>query len=461
MSTPEEIKELQQRLDQLSRELEGYRQQLFTLRQQVNHLNGNATPGQPNAPKQIGTSKRNAGVTSASRQTALENFIGLRVIHVVGIVVLLIGISIGVKYAIDQNLITPLSRIILAYMASAGLFILSVILRKNYEGFSAILFSGAMASAYFTTYGAFVYYDLFPQTFAFVIMAGLAVYTAIKSIQYNRQEIALLGMVGAYAIPLLVSSNHENYVLLFSYVLVMNAGILYVSFRRSWKVMNLLALFITWTIFTGWLLFKYKPAYKFYAIIFTAAYYISFLLSAFAFRIRKHIRLSQRQLLHLLLNNFAFFISLLSIFEASSSNARAAAITGFCAILFFAFALAGNNFFHDEKMLNRMHYVESLILAVLFVAIEWSGLNITLLWTLISVIVFVLGIITKTTWPRLASIVLLALTLLKLMIIDSLSFTAVQKIIAYLTIGTLLLVISFFYQKFRQMLFENAENEKI
>src|SRR6185436_16034463 len=130
-------------------------------------------------------------------------------------------------------------------------------------------------------------------------------------------------------------------------------------------------------------------------------------------------------------------------------------------ILFFAFALAGNNFFHDEKMLNRMHYVESLSLAVLFVAIEGSGLNITLLWTLISVIVFVLGIITKTTWPRLASIVLLALTLLKLMIIDSMSFTAVQKIIAYLTIGTLLLVISFFYQKFRAMLFENAENEKI
>jgi uncharacterized membrane protein len=461
MSTPDEINELQQRLDALSRELEESRQQLFRLQQQLNTLNGKTGFHQINVPETEIRLKPQRSVSYDSRQTALENFIGLRVIHLVGIVVLLIGISIGVKYAIDQNLITPLTRIILAYVASAGLFILSVALRKNYDGFSAILFSGAMASAYFTTYGAFVYYDLFPQTFAFLIMAALAVYTAIKSIQYNRQEIALLGMVGAYAIPILVSSNHENYVLLFSYILVMNAGILYVSFRRSWKAMNLLALFITWTIFTGWLLFKYKPAYKFYAIIFTGAYYVSFLLSAFAFRVTKHIRLSQRQLLHLLLNNFAFFISLLSIFEASSSNARAAAVTGICAILFFALALAGNNFFHEEKLLNRMHYVESLSLAVLFVAIEWSGLNITLLWTLISVIVFVLGIITKTTWPRLASIVLLALTLLKLMIIDSMSFTAVQKIIAYLTIGTLLLVISFFYQKFRQMLFENAENEKI
>jgi len=280
MSTPDEINELQQRLDALSRELEESRQQLFRLQQQLNRLNGKTGFHQINVQETEIRLKPQRSVSSDARQTALENFIGLRVIHLVGIVVLLIGISIGVKYAIDQNLITPLTRIILAYVASAGLFILSVPLRKNYDGFSAILFSGAMASAYFTTYGAFVYYDLFPQTFAFLIMAALAVYTAIKSIQYNRQEIALLGMVGAYAIPILVSSNHENYVLLFSYILVMNAGILYVSFRRAWKAMNLLALFITWTIFTGWLLFKYKPAYKFYAIIFTGSYYVSFLLSA-------------------------------------------------------------------------------------------------------------------------------------------------------------------------------------
>ncbi|MFN2457269.1 MAG: hypothetical protein ABR502_03610 [Chitinophagaceae bacterium] len=32
-----------------------------------------------------------------------ENFIGLRLIHLVGIVVLVIGLSIGVKYAIDRR----------------------------------------------------------------------------------------------------------------------------------------------------------------------------------------------------------------------------------------------------------------------------------------------------------------------------------------------------------------------
>ena len=85
-------------------------------------------------------------------------------------------------------------------------------------------------------------------------MAMIAVYTAIKSLKYNRQEIAIPGMVGAYAIPLLISSNHENYVLLFSYILIMNIGILFISFKRSWKVLNLLALIITWSFFT-WLAF--------------------------------------------------------------------------------------------------------------------------------------------------------------------------------------------------------------
>jgi uncharacterized membrane protein len=188
-------------------------------------------------------------------------------------------------------------------------------------------------------------------------------------------------------------------------------------------------------------------------------YYLLFLLSAFAFSITKKLKLTNRQLFHILINNFSLYISLLSIFDASSSDAIAATVSATCAILFLILAVAGNSFFHEEKMLNRMHYAEALVLIVLFVSIKWSGLTITMLWTLIAIIVFALGIITKSVWPRLAAILLLGFTLLKLILLDSISFTAVQKIIAYLTIGTLLLILSFFYQKFKQVLFNDAEKE--
>jgi uncharacterized membrane protein len=458
----EEFEDIQKQIDALSEQLKQSQAQLFQLQQRLNSVNAennlNEKTKHKNEPELTilpGTKKH----SYLNEHSALENFIGLRIINLVGIVVLLIGISIGVKYAIDKNLITPFARIILAYAAGAGLFILSLILKKNYEGFSAILFSGAMASAYFTTYGAFTYYNLFPQTLCFIIMAAIAVYTAVQSLAYNRQQIAIPGMVGAYAIPLLISSNHENYVLLFSYILVMNLGILFISFKRSWKALNMLALIITWCFFIGWLFIKYDNADKLYALLFIGIYYILFLLSSLVFSTTKKLRLSNQQLLHILINNFALYISLISIFNKPSSNANAAAVTGVCSILFLILAVAGNRFFHEEKILNRMHYAEALVLSVLFVSIKWGGLTITMLWTLIAIILFALGIITKATWPRLAAIILIGITLLKLILLDSISFTAIQKIIAYLTIGTLLLVLSFFYQKFKQVLFSNDERK--
>jgi|GEM_PF-6413373 len=62
---------------------------------------------------------------------SLENFVGLKLIHFVGIIILFIGLSIGVKYAIDINLISPTVRIILAYLAGSALLLLSFKLRKK------------------------------------------------------------------------------------------------------------------------------------------------------------------------------------------------------------------------------------------------------------------------------------------------------------------------------------------
>src|SRR5438046_5475941 len=175
----------------------------------------------------------------------LENFIGLRIIHLVGIVVLVIGLSIGVKYAIDNQLISESTRIILAYLAGIVLYLFSWRLKKKYQLFSAILFSGAVASLYFTTYAAFVYYGFFSFAVTFLVMGGLTFYTAFEAMRYNRQEIAVLGMVGAYGIPFLISANAERADLFFSYIILINIGVVYLSFKNKLKVMGQFALFIS------------------------------------------------------------------------------------------------------------------------------------------------------------------------------------------------------------------------
>lgn len=71
-------------------------------------------------------------------------------------------------------------------MAAGILFFISYGLRKKLELFSMILFGGAMATAYFTTYGAFAYYSLLTSALAFGLMALLTVFTVYESLKNNR-----------------------------------------------------------------------------------------------------------------------------------------------------------------------------------------------------------------------------------------------------------------------------------
>jgi uncharacterized membrane protein len=75
------------------------------------------------------------------------------------------------------------------------------------------------------------------------------------------------------------------------------------------------------------------------------------------------------------------------------------------------------------------------------------------LWLLTAVVVFIAGVKLKSNLARMAAITLMGATLLKLVALDSLTFSTLQKVIAYLVLGVLLLLISYFYQKFKEQLF--------
>src|SRR4051812_9236487 len=241
MDEKDEIQKILTELEKLNAQLYQQKTQVDNLRKRLADLGVNTT--NLNAPVEPHGSKTN---------WSAENFIGLRLIHFIGIIVLVIGLSIGVKYAIDKNLISEGMRVSLAYSAGILLFVLSVSLKKKYKLFSAILFSGGMASLYFTTYGAFVYYSLFSFVIAFIIIVVLTVYTVYQAIRYDSQEIALLGLVGAYGIPFLISQNSDRADLFFLYISIINVAVAYLSIRKKWKNVCRVANAITIFLFMGW-----------------------------------------------------------------------------------------------------------------------------------------------------------------------------------------------------------------
>lgn len=381
----------------------------------------------------------------------LENLIGLRVIHLIGILVLVTGLSLGVKYAIDANLISENMRILLAYCAGGLLLFFSFRLQKSLPGFSAILFSGAMASVYFTTYAALVYYSMLSFTVTFGLMVLFTIFTVYKAIRYNRQEIALLGLVGAYGIPFLISPNSGNVALLFLYMSIINAGIVVLSIKKDWVLMGRLAQAITWVIFIGWQVTQAQAARQDTGLLFMCLFFFQFMLHAVSPKLFRQQPLNMVHSVLVLTNNLALSIAALYVFGSFRNSSLA--LVALCLSLFMAAQAFMFNGWKEFEIQKRLAYY-ALVLFVLFIGAQWEGIVVTLLWLLTSVVLFGLGIKQKSNPLRMAGITLMGVTLLKLIVLDSLTFSTVQKVIAYLVLGVLLLLVSFFYQKFKNQLFE-------
>lgn len=443
----EEIRLLQQELEQLSREVQLQQKKIAALQERIIQLTGTDSKS-VSAPTKTPTTK-----------FSLENFIGLRLIHFIGIIVLVIGLSIGVKYAIDRNLISEGLRISLAYAAGIILFALSFRLRKNYKLFSAILFSGGMASLYFTTYAAYGYYGMLSFAVAFLIMVLLTVYTVYEAIRYSRQEIALLGLVGAYAIPFLISKNADRADLFFLYISLINLGVIFLSVKKLWKAVAIVAQTITWILFIGWASMRYDPKFQLVGTSFMIFFFLLFLLGILGFRLFQKQTLQVNDAYQLVLNNVALYLAVLFQFglSAKADNGNLALLTIIVSAVVAVQAFLIYRYWRDETIAMRLLASLSLTLFVLFIGFNWDGFTVTFLWLLTAVIVFAWGFRMRSVRARMAAMILIGVTLGKLLALDSSSFTTIQKVIAYLVLGILLLIASFFYQKFKQQLFSDKE----
>ena len=436
----------QDHIDELKKELEQLRIQLFQNHDKMVELQRRIAGLENLGTKPLANPK-------AVQSFSLENFIGLRLIHFVGIVILVIGLSIGVKYAIDKNLISEGMRIGLAYAAGIILYGLSLWLRKNYKSFSAILFSGGMASLYFTTYAAFVYYQVFSFSIAFILMILLTFYTVYEAIKYNRQEITLLGLVGAYAIPFLISQNNERADLFFFYISIINLAVVFLSIKKNWKLVGRVAQVISWILFIGWAAMRFNETMQWIGFLVMLFFFSLFQINNLSERFIQKQKISIIDSYFVLLNNIALYIAALFIFAYSFGDADLAIITFVISVCIGFQAIGVNFLWPEEHLIKRGLVAQSLFLFVLFIAFNWNGLTVTLLWLLTAVLIFSLGVYRKSVLLRMTAILLMGLTLLKLLVLDSLSFSPVQKIISYVLLGVLLLVVSFFYQKFKKQLF--------
>lgn len=206
----------------------------------------------------------------------------------VGVVALLFGIGFFLKYAIDQGWITVWMRIILGFAVGGLLLILGELWKQKYSQYAQALVGGGLAILYFTVFAAYQFYSLMEQPVAFLIMAAITALGVFLSYRYASKALGALAVLGGYLSPLLIHSNRDQQAALFSYLTVLNVGVVMMLARRYWFELLYLALFGTAVNFGLWASYYSSSGNTLNSMIFLSLnLLVVFILSALMFR-RQH-----------------------------------------------------------------------------------------------------------------------------------------------------------------------------
>lgn len=185
------------------------------------------------------------------RYPDLEKFIGENLINKIGIAILVLAIGFFVKYAIDNDWVGPVGRVGIGILCGTILIGIAHRLRNNYKAFSSVLVGGGLAIFYFTITLAYHQFHLFNQTASFCILIVITLFAVVLSLLYNKQELAVIALVGGLASPFMVSSGHASYNALFIYLITLNAGLLAIAYFKLWRILNISAFGLTVIICAG------------------------------------------------------------------------------------------------------------------------------------------------------------------------------------------------------------------
>ncbi len=356
------------------------------------------------------------------RHPDMEKFIGENLVSKIGIAILVLAIGFFVKYAIDQNWIGPVGRVSIGLLCGGILIGFAHKMRNSYKNFSSVFAGGGIAVFYFTITLAHHQFHLFGdngQTIAFVIMLVITSFAVTLSILYDKQELAIIALLGGFIAPFLVSNGSGNYVSLFVYLLILNSGLLVISYNKSWRLLNLLSFIFTVILFGSWLIkLPYETPMKTYTngFIFAAIFYILYFAINVAYNVSEKKKFLTSDFSILLANTTLFFgAGIFCLYKMDAQSYR-----GTFSICMAIFNLGASYFlFRKQKMDKNVLYL-LIGITLTFISItaplQLHGNYITIFWASEAVLLFWFFTKSKISLIQLSSLIVWFLMIISLLL---------------------------------------------
>ncbi len=179
----------------------------------------------------------------------------------IGVLVLFAGVAAALRYAVAQGYFHLPIEVRLALIALGGVAALAFGWRERMRrpAFGLSLQGGAIGVLLMTVFAAYRMYGLLPPMAAFALVVVLVAGAALLAVLQDAVALGALGFVGGYLAPVLISTGSNDPVGLFSYYAALNAAVFGVSWKRSWRVLNLIGFVFTFGVGTAWGVKFYRP----------------------------------------------------------------------------------------------------------------------------------------------------------------------------------------------------------
>lgn len=267
-----------------TRRIDDILQRVRDLERQVDRLQRRgpdpvATPQFTPEPAVESTPPRSIDVPNRSREPVRaaeewsaidwETWLGARGLGWAAVVLLLFSAAFFFRELFERNVIGPVGRV------SIGLAIgcLACIAgyrqhRKGWPLTSQMLTASGIVLVYLSVFASFGYYHLLTSNAAGIFLVAVVIEAFALALVYEAPAIAIMAVIGGLLNPVLLRSDTDRYVSLFTYLAILNAGVVGVLLLRRWRALALLTVIGTNVLFWLWYDQNYHPTKLTAALVF-------------------------------------------------------------------------------------------------------------------------------------------------------------------------------------------------
>ncbi len=189
-----------------------------------------------------------------------ESLVGVKLFSAIAGLALVVAAILFLRYSVERGWLQPPIRVLIGISVAVSLLVVCELkAARRYPATANALDAAAIAILFSTFFAAHAMWNLIPSAAAFVLLAIVTALAVLLSIRRESLFIAVLGLLGGFATPALLSTGENRPIPLFAYLMLLNIGLAWVAYRQTWPLLT--ALTLVFTAVYQWLwVFKFLDA---------------------------------------------------------------------------------------------------------------------------------------------------------------------------------------------------------